>query len=658
MKGNVWIREVPAAGESDAKPWTLKTDEAFVEGATREVRAQGYVQLEDGKTVVYGDEGVFDLSAHTGRMEEVATGFAPWRIQAKQARFSPGRVRFKHARLTSCSFDPEPHYRIWAHSARIRPGRSLVATHAVFFLGDVPFLYTPFLYKSLSEKHWLNTRLAPGYDKRNGLYAKTHTLFGFSPSLYGKLFLDYYELKGLGTGAELDFLDASSTGPDRGTLYGYRLREKSTGSERWAVLGNHYQTLPMPGPVSFQGRLQAQSDPTFMNDYSRTNAFRIVQELVNSAALLHQTPWTSTRLSYSRVDQAENLAGLMPGERGRFVKTNESLPRLDFNTASFSLLRLPVLHTVSAFADNQYDAQGPLQKLAGFGWTFALPTVKLRRGATFVPQAGYQQTYQDNLRTGVSGFVGRYNTSGTLGVWTPLGDLRLAHAFQRRLNTEAADKGVESNLLTLSDTLRPDRRVFMRLVTGYDFRTFRDGASNLQAFGDAAPTFQDRLLPLTADLVYVPKLGVNLAVRNDYHFIQGHRSSILQLDLGDRQATFFGLGLQHNAANKEHYWVSQEFGYQPKSASWTVGGALRADLFRQNVDGYRKSHLFEKELVLSKNFHDFHVRVLGRARPGGVKETQILLELLFSAERDDGILKKDLEGEFYPWRQGNPALVE
>ena len=635
LEGHVVLKETT---------WTIRAGEILVDLDTRTAAVSKGLEMDDGTSVVFGDSGFFDLAAQEGRLKGARAGYAPWRISAAQADiFSDRRVLFHHARFTSCDH-PQPDYHIRASEVRLKPQKYLWAWNPVFYIRNVPVFYSPFLWKSLREKRLVRTRVSPGYDQRNGAFARTMTLFNVAPSLYGKLYLDYYGAQGPAFGSELQY-HASEDG--RGVLYGSRIRENHSGQERWAVLGDAYRTIR--SSYAFQARLQAQSDPDFNNDYSRSNAFRVTPDLINGAALVRRTAQSTTRVSYSRLDTSSGSGG--------YARQSESMPRIDFQTASMGLRGSPWLTTFSMFADNSFQAaHGFLQRSAGAS-AETTRTLRLMRGMSLTPKLSFGETYLSrhddptsfgSIRTFQDTFVGNYLLGGDLRFRSPFGFLDAQYAFNRRLKPDtlqddagAMDRGLQQSLLTLQDTLLPRPGVVLRFGTGYDFRSPRGQDIS----------FERRVQPFFADLNWFAGRAWQFSVRDEYQLAQGNRALLVQADWGERSGNFAGFGMTHTIDHAESYLAAIDAGWSPSSGSWRVAGALRFDL--RSTGGARLDSVqaFEKEISLVKNLHDFHTRVLFRVRPGGVKEVTFRVELLSGLETARKIVKQGWENEWFPWRK-------
>lgn len=623
--------------------WTIRAQELWLDLESRNGRAVGDLRLEDGLTLVEGADGRFDFSSREGEVKNARAYYAPWRIRGRFARVDAQReLWYREARFTSCSENPfpedgalkgspsgggpRPHYHFRSSRVHVKPQKYIVARNVVFFVGRVPVFYTPVLWKSLRPRHILRTRFQPGYDRRNGPFVRTNTLYSLNPAWQGKLFLDYYARPGLGLGNELQYFSSED---GRGALYVYGIKDQAKDAKRWAVLGDHYQALT--SSYSVQARLQGQSDPNFHNDYTRANAFRVTQQLVNSVALVRATGLTTTRLVYSRVDDGDAARPF------RFLRTSESTPRLDFFTAPVSPFNAPFLNTFRLFADNNFDrTRGFQQRTAGGGWE-ATRTFGLARGISLTPRAGLEQAWFDrhdaltsfgpafgSTRTVQDVWISRADLGGTLRVKNPLGDTDFTHAFRQRAKPDtievdagAWDHGVESNLLSLGHSIRPSRRVYTRLGTGYDFRTFRT----------FEPGFRDRVQPFSADLVFTLPKGWDVTLHEDYQLQEGNRSVLVQADWGSREGRFVRLGLANQRPRERHLFLAQEVGWGPADGSWQVAAGLRTDLSTEGGLKFDALQVYEKEISLTRDFHDFHTFLSLRSRPGGVQEIQFRVNL-------------------------------
>lgn len=635
LKGNVEIFD---------STWTLKAEEVWVEMEPRILRAQNSVSLGDGTSTVKGSNGIFDFVDRKGQIWRAFGGYPPWRFQGRSITIKPDRFIYDRASFTSCT-EHKPHYQFTARRLVVVPGRWIRATHSVFYLGPAPVFYFPIYYRSLRPDPFFVTKFRPGYDSETGVQFKTVTSIRSKQDFNEKLYLDYYTKEGLGTGGELAYNGESA----RGSLYAYHIRERSTKDSRWTLLGNHWQSLG--GPYYFQARLQALSEPDFNNVYFRSNNFRVAAELLNSAGIVRQTSRTTTRLSSSRRDTADLIAN-------RFVKAEESLPRLDFRLSPFTFGKSSILHNFDSFAEVALSSSSSgsfYRQAVGALWS-ASRSIPLGRGVSLTPQAGYQETWEQEISTQTSPGVfsrmtdvwtGRYHGRLDLRLNKYFGDIDFIYFFKSRFkansfsrDARAFDRGIESHLLTFQNTHRPSRKVWIQFVTGYDLRTASRGGPSL--------SFEDRLQPLVADVVWTPKSALSLTFREDYHISQGNRSLLFRADFGNPSASHGGFGVSQNKAYPGSIFLQQSAAWVFKDKSWKVWGVLREELSGPRDRWPQGVRLFEKEVNVSRTMHDFVARATLRLR-SGVTEFLFNLDLKLP-QLKEAIKSKVYDKEWYPWR--------
>jgi lipopolysaccharide export system protein LptA len=644
LTGNVTLKE---------STMTVTGQDIWIDDAHRTGRSDKPVLVDDGVSSVYGESGEFDFDKQTGRLFHSSGGMGNWRVRAHETRLLAERnMKYRGADFTSCDRVP-PDYHFHSSAVSVVPKKHLLAWNTFFFLGPVPVFYTPVFYHSLDPDPLLKWRFQFGTDNRNGQYAKGTLITKISSTTYTRLFDDYFSNMGFGLGGQLDHHSGSDS---NGALFGYRIHEDQTVNNRWGLFGSDYQKLV--SSVSFQGRLQFQSDPTFNNNYVRSDLFRLTPELINSAALTKTFSKGTVRLLYAR-DDTQN-----PNNPNGFVKSTEDLPRIEAQSVSLRILNLPWLNTFSGYADDNYTlGRGYQQKSVNASWD-ATRSFNVARGVTYSPKFDYGETYYNEfdetnfappaLRTNLNSTVGRWVATNNLRFITLIGHLDAAHSYSQRLKPDAftedtgpADKGVELNQVTFTDTFVPTYRTWGRITTGYDYRTFRDHA----------PTFDQRIQPITTDLSWQTSHRLIFTLHDAYVIknssgVGGNQSVITDVRWGDPLAgPSIGGGVSYNLATPGTYYQTVEFAYEPSSTTWRVSVALRSVVVSDG--GFSRAHglrLFEKELTWSQHWHDFFTKVLFRTRPGGVGEVTARVEFRFGNTDPKRAPRRDWESEYFPGR--------
>ncbi|MDE2313949.1 MAG: LPS-assembly protein LptD [Elusimicrobia bacterium] len=660
--------------------WTLKADDLWINPETERGTARGFFIVSDTWSAVSGTGGSFNFASRQAVMDQAAAGSGNWRVHAREGVIRADRsIDYYHAHLTSCNIYPHPHYYFYTSHLTVVPGHYLLARNAVFYLGryhPVPLFYTPFFYKSIKsgpELSLFEWKARPGYDKRNGYFLDNTITSRWNRSFYTKAYADYYGQQGAGAGGEIDDHESRNS---RGTVYGYQINERSSpdlrplgGQERWEVLGERYQALTKR--LSFHGRLQAMSDPLFNNDYARASLYPFTSEINNSAAMTYAAGAFTAHLSYSRVDLA-NAAGT------GFQKVSESAPRVDVQSISFTLWKLPWLNTLSGFQDNTYaQGQGFIQHSGGVGWQ-GTQAIHLARGLSLRPQVSYNAAYYNkyfvpfnnslynftspatqvyvssplaNSPLYADALINRYSVSNDLRWESQFGYWDAIHAMTFRsrpgsfaVDESAPDYGLEQNLVTLQDAFRPAPKVWASLGSGY----------NLQQLSGYNLVFHQRVLPITGDISYSPGLFESVDLRDQYVAGAGNQSFVADAQWGDPRGAFVAGGAGYNLQQADEYYTDARFGWISPGGRWHFVGALYAGLSSPGgISRAGRFSLFDKELQVVKLWHDFIGRAGFMWRPGGAKvaRVSVSLRLGHSPEAVAQALRENYwESEWYPQR--------
>jgi hypothetical protein len=632
--------------------WTIKGDDLRIDVDRRLVTSDGPVILETKEGAAYGNAGEFDLADRTGTLFDASSGSGDWRIRGPRAVLDEaGAARYHDADFTSCDVVP-PHYHFHATSVTLVPRSRVSAWNVLFYLGDVPVLYFPFFYHDLSPDHLLRWKVDPGYDKRNGGFVKSTLTTAYGGGWSSQVFADYYGSQGPAAGGDINY----KKGESNGGIYGYDVNQYG-GRDRWTLIGGDYQVLP--SSISFQGRLQLQSDPDFNNDYVRSSAYTVPQNLVNNAALNKRFDGFAARIIYSREDVL-NSTGTVLGVSGvRYIRQQESLPRLEFQTESLDVLSLPWLNSFSGYADNNYDYdRGYTQKSASGQWE-ATRGFNLGRGFTLTPKTDLSETGYDRFDdyivtpttityTNVS--VARWTTSGDLRANTRFGNLDLRQTYTQRLQPDsvgrdigANDRGVEQNDLQLSDLWLMTPSLWTRLSTGYNFATYNDATLHPK----------ERIEPVIGEATWTPNANLTAALRGDYKLDSGLRSAIAYFSYGNGIGPSIGGGFQHNLADPQNYYQSFNVAVSPSSSTWKViadaGTVFDTSGGPAHVHGLR---LYQKDLAVIKYWHDFITKVVGSVRPGGVGEVSFSASLRLGSANGRVPPRPDWEKQFFPTAAG------
>ena len=634
--------------------WAMRSQSLRISEDTGIVTSTVPFAIQNEWGVFSGVEGTVNPDTGVGSMNRGRASQAPWFFEGLRVDSDSDSYRFSRAQFSTCEYAPRD-YHVSATTLEFHPEKWFSAWNNVLYLGPCPLFYFPYWRQSLSSNPNSRTSVSMDYDKRNGITVNTDTSIRLSSGVYDHFLADLYSRQGVGVGDELDY---NVKGLGRGTLYGYYVPEHLTGRRRWTANSSNWMGLSRL--YSLQWRLAAMSDPAFNTDYYRSNAAAVSAYLLNSAAVVRQSSTTTTRLSFSRQDN------LNPAAPDHFIKGSEDYPRLDFNTSSLKLRHLPGLSQFTAFADRNYtNGQGFIQDSAGGSWNWT-GNLKLARGITLAPAGTLSETFQEHVSTfnGAPGLpshnvlFGRYGAAPDLRVRTGLGDWDLRYAYTCRLtpnrftaDTRAVDHGVEQNLASLSDSLRPWRAARLTVSSGYDLRQPPAGAP--------APSLRERVLPLTANFNWQVRSKVDISVSETYRMgfrpAEANQSTTLQADYGEPGSNHVGLGFAKNSATPTQTQISQSAGYWPRGLSWSLEASAHENLGAGAGSGPGLAKkIVSADARLRKNWHDFFGEVGVLYRPGGVLQYSADFHLRFREAAPKTIAHPDWEKEWYPWR--NPLV--
>ncbi|MEK7721429.1 MAG: hypothetical protein AAB359_03470, partial [Elusimicrobiota bacterium] len=332
LEGNVRLEELSADGKQQK---FIRARNLAVNMAGRTVVSPSDFVMDDDTGTVYGKSGFVDYGNNSGLINDGRFLYKNFVFRGRSVQFDKDGYVYKKASLTSCDDDP-PHYRLRASRLYLAPERYFLAYNAVFFLGKIPVFYFPVIYKPFGGGTPIVSSFFPGYDERYGFFVKSNWVYRVNRETRVKAYLDYFARRGIGMGGELDYRRPEK---NISNISLYRIRETAAAADRWGINGGYWHSFNRfnesdPAQYYSQSSFRLLSDPSFNNDFFRTNPFAISPDKQAGLAFTRKTNYTVTRLSvYGREERSA-------ADPDKFRKSYESAPRLDFNAVPFSVLRL------------------------------------------------------------------------------------------------------------------------------------------------------------------------------------------------------------------------------------------------------------------------------------------------------------------------------
>ncbi|MBI3610140.1 MAG: LPS-assembly protein LptD [Nitrospirae bacterium] len=373
----------------------LTADHVVLDHQTGLAEADGHAELRDADDTLSSDRLRFNLRTKDGTA-------APGRLFVKKENYTlhaaqmdksgEDHYELKTWSATSCDTaeGETPLWRFRGRTARADLGRYLTARDVVFYIKDIPVLYTPYFVlpmKTTRQSGFLVPQL--GYNTADGLRVRQDFFWAIGPSEDATLSLDYRSIRGTGTGLEYRYkLSRESEGQLHYTFFD----DHMTDSRRSETEFRHIQRF---GP-DVQARLNIHlvSDIHQFRDLSTATSDRVRQSL------------ESTFVVFRRWDNQE-ITLLARMTRDLVTSSNttlQQLPQLGYTLREYRLRDLPLYAGLDATAVNFWrekedEAAGLIraQRLDAFPrvWT------RLNLGGLVItPRAGYRETwYSRNLQS-------------------------------------------------------------------------------------------------------------------------------------------------------------------------------------------------------------------------------------------------------------------
>lgn len=185
--------------------YILSADTVKINVDTGEILGEGGVTLSDGLQVLRGSRFFYDNRLKSGVLYAMDGFFKPLYVMGDYAKVSSSsNFMVAAAFLSTCNAEL-PHYFIKVKKIWIQPDNRFVALGVVYYVGQVPVFYLPFLVQT---DIGTGIRTLFGYNTSRGIFLQNSYYFGFLrggvlPTSAALLF-DYYQYDGLYVGTFLN----------------------------------------------------------------------------------------------------------------------------------------------------------------------------------------------------------------------------------------------------------------------------------------------------------------------------------------------------------------------------------------------------------------------------------------------------------------------
>ncbi len=311
-KGNVVIKYEDVVLTCDKVSYNATTNVALAEGNVTIRRTKG--------GVVTADYVKYNFNDKTAQIENIHISSPPIYGAAQEGyKVSENEYIIEKGYVTTCDLK-KPHYRLVSKRITVYPGVKVVAKNVVMKVGNTPVFYIPYFSQSLKDRSF-PVEVIPGKNSDWGYHMLTRLRYNFNEKNRGKIYLDWYEKRGFGSGLAHKF-DFGKGG--EGTLDYYHINDNlydenkvnkyPPGDRYKAEVSYHNQISPN---LSVVGEFHKFSDPDFMKDFFE-----------------RQYDVEPHPLSYLLADYSfphASLSLLMQKRANQFFEETEYLPQLEYN---------------------------------------------------------------------------------------------------------------------------------------------------------------------------------------------------------------------------------------------------------------------------------------------------------------------------------------
>jgi len=577
----------------------LKAEKVMVK--EKKITAQGNVVfVEKGKKITASVIN-YNTENKVANFLEGKLIFAPWYLSAKRIE-KTGEKKFisSGSLLTTCELS-SPHYFFKARKIDLILEDRLSIRDVLFYVHGIPLFYLPFYWRSLKERR-MSVEIYPGYSESEGFYLRNKIGYPVSKNTYAKVYLDYLEKKGWGTGGEYNYNLPNNI---RGTVFAYRIKEKDTSRERWNLRYIHWSQLTQN--FTLTTNLNLLNDYNFSNLYFREDWQRLNREIKSYLNLTY----SEKNFTFHMIIQDYSC-----WDFDHFRSTETYVPRFTLFTQPVKSKLLPLLfYNFSFDLSNHYTRTKGFYQLETEDSLSVTNRFNLSRALVLIPQITLSITNKTDPRN----LLRQYYQTKTNLRYRPVDLFSFDFGYDY-----AAEFGKSAGTKQLSflSQWQPTRRMDWRATGGYNFITKKKN-------------------DFVNQLTYYPKENIATYLANIYSLEkQEILSWQIEFTLGKLRKEYLLVGFTYSAPDK--YYLRSGFAYAP-TKSWKIEFTGRQD-FSHGVSPY-----FEKEISLTRDLHCWVLNLYYRDR-SQVKEFWFSLDLKIAGEARESLYLRKQEAEWYPWR--------
>jgi len=356
--------------------------------------ADGNVLFIKDENTLQGSQATMDLATQQGEIQD-ATLFVKsgnFRLTGKRLqKTGDDDYRIENGTFTTCDGEV-PSWKFKAAELDVSKNDYAFGKHAVFYIKDVPILYFPYIiYPVLEERQSGLMIPRTGLSSKKGFYLEIPYYLVISPSQEATFYLDIQSKRGVGIGANYQYLMRSG---GHGEAQTYLIYDTTENKMRGNLLQSHQQSFSPT--LFFSSKIEMTLDREFYQDFGEATGEYNRQYLESSAFITkHWEKYSlTTELRYTEDLVAENNNA-----------TLQELPIITFSGLKQQLFDTPLYLSMDATFTNYYRLEGlrgqriALHPMLSF-YSAAIPGIESAAWVGYLQR--FYNTYDGELAPGES----------------------------------------------------------------------------------------------------------------------------------------------------------------------------------------------------------------------------------------------------------------
>jgi lipopolysaccharide assembly outer membrane protein LptD (OstA) len=298
--------DIAGSGDVVYKEMHLTARKVAFDSKTNRMRAEGDPVLVDGKDRITGETMTYDLNSRQGTVYEGRTLYDRGFIYGEQVRkVSENVLDVVNGTYSTCD-QVETHYHFQSSKMKVYLQDKVVARPVVFYVKRIPVLALPFYIFPIKPGRHSGFQLPQvdfGSSTTGGKFVRNLGYYwAINDYMDATGWFDYYQASSWVAHGQYRYHKRYGYQGQISTAYENRFAE--AGSNRWDLIGRHYQTLGSNFALTAQADLTNSSDFRRDPDLGNNVLLRIQRNLSSNLSL--QKGWSGGSFS-AAVLQTQDL---------------------------------------------------------------------------------------------------------------------------------------------------------------------------------------------------------------------------------------------------------------------------------------------------------------------------------------------------------------